>query len=38
MNREFLDYVEDILDAMEKAKILLENVSYDDLVVLFKLA
>ena len=29
MMREFLDYVEDILDAMEKAKILLENVTYD---------
>lgn len=29
MNNEFLDYVEDILDAMEKAEILLEDVSYN---------
>lgn len=28
MANEFLDYVEDILDAMEKAEILLEDVSY----------
>jgi hypothetical protein len=26
---EFLDFVEDILDAMEKAEILLEDVPYD---------
>lgn len=28
MSREFLDFVEDILDAMKKAEILLEGVSY----------
>jgi uncharacterized protein with HEPN domain len=28
MSTEFLDYVEDILDAMEKAEILIENVTY----------
>jgi uncharacterized protein with HEPN domain len=28
MNLEFLDYLEDILDAMEKAEIMLENVDY----------
>lgn len=29
MNREFLDYIEDILDAMEKARLLVEDVSYE---------
>lgn len=29
MANEFLDYIEDILDAMEKAEILLEGVSYE---------
>jgi uncharacterized protein with HEPN domain len=29
MNNEFLDFIEDILDAMEKAELLLKNVSYD---------
>jgi uncharacterized protein with HEPN domain len=29
MNQEFLDFVEDILDAMEKAESLLEGVSYE---------
>ena len=29
MNREFLDFVEDILDAMEKAELLIEGVSYE---------
>jgi hypothetical protein len=28
MSNEFLDYVEDILDAMDKAELLLENVNY----------
>jgi uncharacterized protein with HEPN domain len=28
MSREFLDFVEDILDGMNKAEILLEGVSY----------
>lgn len=29
MSNEFLDYVEDIVDAMEKAEILLKGVTYD---------
>lgn len=29
MRAEFLDYVEDILDAMDKAEILLTNVTFD---------
>jgi len=29
MSHEFLDYIEDILDAMEKAEILLNEVSYE---------
>jgi uncharacterized protein with HEPN domain len=29
MSNEFLDYVEDIVDAMEKAQILLKGVTYD---------
>jgi hypothetical protein len=29
MSAEFLDYVEDILDAMDKAEILLEEVTYE---------
>ena len=29
MSKEFLDYIEDILDAMGKAEILLEGVTYD---------
>ena len=29
MNREFLDFVEDILDAMEKTELLIEGVSYE---------
>ena len=29
MNAEFLDFVEDILDAMDKAEILLDDVTYD---------
>ena len=29
MNREFLDYLEDILDAMEKAELLIEGVNYE---------
>src|SRR3990172_11975472 len=29
MSEEFLDFVEDILDAMEKAELLLEGVSYE---------
>ncbi len=37
MSNEFLDYVEDILDAMEKAEILLENVSYDQFEADFRI-
>ena len=29
MSNEFLDFIEDILDAMDKAEILLEDVTYD---------
>ena len=29
MSNEFLNYIEDILDAMEKAEILIEDVSYE---------
>jgi uncharacterized protein with HEPN domain len=29
MSDEFLDYIEDIIDAMDKAKILLDGLSYD---------
>lgn len=29
MNREFLDYLEDMLDAMEKAELLVEGISYE---------
>ena len=29
MNREILDYVEDIIDAMQKAELLLEDVTYE---------
>ena len=37
MSNEFLDYVEDILDAMEKAEILLNDVSYDEMVADFRI-
>jgi uncharacterized protein with HEPN domain len=30
MSREFLDFVEDILDAMNKAEALLEGVNYSE--------
>ncbi len=30
MTHEFLDYVEDILDAMEKAEIMLEEVTFEE--------
>lgn len=30
MSREFLDFVEDILDAMDKAEILVEGFSYEE--------
>jgi uncharacterized protein with HEPN domain len=37
MSNEFLDYVEDILDAMEKAEILLKNVTYEQFKVDFRI-
>jgi uncharacterized protein with HEPN domain len=37
MSNEFLDYVEDILDAMDKAQILLEGVSYDQFEADFRI-
>ena len=37
MSTEFLDYVEDILDAMEKAEILIENITYDQFAADFPL-
>ena len=37
MSTEFLDYVEDILDAMEKAEILIENVTYDQFEADFRI-
>lgn len=38
MSHEFLDYVEDILDAMSKAQLLLEDVAYDELVSNFRIS
>jgi uncharacterized protein with HEPN domain len=37
MSAEFLDYVEDILDAMDKAEILLEEVTYEQFVSDFRI-
>ena len=37
MKNEFLDYVEDILDAMDKASLLLQNVEYDQFVDDFRI-
>ena len=37
MTYEFLDYVEDILDAMDKAEILLEGVTYDQFEADFRI-
>ena len=37
MSTEFLDYVEDILDAMEKAEILIENVTYEQFEADFRI-
>lgn len=36
MSDEFLDYIEDILDAMNKAEILLDGVSYEQFVADFR--
>jgi uncharacterized protein with HEPN domain len=37
MSHEFLDYVEDILDAMEKAEILLKDVTYNQFETDFRI-
>ena len=37
MNREFLDYLEDILDAMEKAELLIEGVNYEQFEADFRI-
>jgi uncharacterized protein with HEPN domain len=37
MSDEFLDYVEDILDAMNKAEILLQDVAYDQFEADFRI-
>ena len=37
MSHEFLDYVEDILDAMEKAEILLQDVTYEQFEADFRI-
>ncbi len=37
MTLEFLDYVEDILDAMGKAEILLQDVAYDEFAEDFRI-
>jgi uncharacterized protein with HEPN domain len=37
MSNEFLDYVEDILDAMDKAEILLQDVTFDQFEADFRI-
>jgi uncharacterized protein with HEPN domain len=37
MNREFLDFVEDILDAIEKTELLIEGVSYEQFEADFRI-
>jgi uncharacterized protein with HEPN domain len=37
MSNEFLDYVEDILDAMDKAEILLDGVAYTQFAADFRI-
>ncbi len=37
MNREFLDFLEDILDAMEKAELLIEGVNYEQFEADFRI-
>jgi len=37
MSDEFLDYIEDILDGMDKAEILLHDVTYDQFVADFRI-
>jgi uncharacterized protein with HEPN domain len=36
MSNEFLDYVEDIIEAMEKAEVLLEGITYTEFVSDFR--
>lgn len=37
MSHEFLDYIEDIIDAMDKAELLLNDVTYEELVADFRI-
>jgi uncharacterized protein with HEPN domain len=37
MSNEFLDYIEDILDSMDKAEILLENVNFEQFETNFRI-
>lgn len=37
MSREFLDFVDDILDAMDKAELLIEGVSYEQFETDFRI-
>jgi uncharacterized protein with HEPN domain len=37
MSNEFLDYVEDIIDAMDKAEILLKDVTYEEFEADFRI-
>ncbi len=37
MNREFLDYLEDILDAMDKAELLVTGITYDEFAADFRI-
>jgi uncharacterized protein with HEPN domain len=37
MSNEFLDYIEDILDSMDKAEILLENVNFEQFEADFRI-
>jgi uncharacterized protein with HEPN domain len=37
MSNEFLDYIEDILDAMDKAETMLTGVSFEDFVADFRI-
>jgi uncharacterized protein with HEPN domain len=37
MSNEFLDYIEDILDSMDKAEILLENVNFEQFETDFRI-
>jgi len=37
MSHEFLDYIEDILDVMEKAELLLDGITFEELVADFRI-